>query len=159
MGYYHLILPRENAWEVMNRLGKLEILHFTDMNSEDPSFKREFHNNIRRCEEFEANLDKLEYQMRRFEVPVTRCVNPERYAESLDKFMSDKTENSFFLEAEYELNERVGKLHEQLRTYDELLAKREELQDYFEVLGKSRSLFDSERSGNKAGMNLNENGG
>lgn len=31
MGYYNLVMSREAAWEIINRLGNIDSLHFQDM--------------------------------------------------------------------------------------------------------------------------------
>ncbi len=32
MGFYHLILPSESSWDILNELGRLNLLHFIDLN-------------------------------------------------------------------------------------------------------------------------------
>ncbi len=32
MGLYHLILPSESSWNILNELGNLSLLHFIDLN-------------------------------------------------------------------------------------------------------------------------------
>jgi V-type H+-transporting ATPase subunit a len=48
MGYYNLVIPRENAWNVMNDLADLDCLHFVDYDPELPLMNRPFSNYIKR---------------------------------------------------------------------------------------------------------------
>ena len=32
MGYYNLVMSREASWEIINKLGNIDCLHFIDMN-------------------------------------------------------------------------------------------------------------------------------
>ena len=32
--YYHLLLPSEQSWEILNKLGNLSKIHFIDLNSD-----------------------------------------------------------------------------------------------------------------------------
>ena len=42
MGFYHLILPCESSWEILNELGQLSLLHFIDLNKNTPLLNRMF---------------------------------------------------------------------------------------------------------------------
>ena len=48
MGYYNIIIPRENAWNVMNDLAELDCIHFVDHDPELPQINRPFSNYIKR---------------------------------------------------------------------------------------------------------------
>ncbi len=34
MGYYNLVMSREASWEILNRLGSIDCLHFQDLQPE-----------------------------------------------------------------------------------------------------------------------------
>ena len=31
MGYYNIVMTHENAWQILNELGKIDSVHFLDM--------------------------------------------------------------------------------------------------------------------------------
>jgi hypothetical protein len=32
VGYYHLLIPNESAWEILNEIGNLSAIDFVDLN-------------------------------------------------------------------------------------------------------------------------------
>lgn len=53
MTHYQLIIPREIGWEVVNYLGKIELVHLDDVSNPN---NRPFSSQVKRCEE---SLQKL----------------------------------------------------------------------------------------------------
>jgi V-type H+-transporting ATPase subunit a len=56
MGYYSIVMPRENAWEIFNELGELSALQFIDLNAGQVAFNRPYSNYVQRCSEMENKL-------------------------------------------------------------------------------------------------------
>jgi V-type H+-transporting ATPase subunit a len=56
MGYYSIVMPRENAWEIFNELGGLSALQFNDLNAGLVAFNRPYSNYLQRCGEMENKL-------------------------------------------------------------------------------------------------------
>jgi len=50
MGLYKLIMPIENAYEVLNVLGRLELLHLIDSDAESSVLTRPYRHYIERCD-------------------------------------------------------------------------------------------------------------
>ena len=50
MRLFELKVPKDNAWEIMNELGKLNSIHLLDLNKDEQVFNRTFANTIRRCD-------------------------------------------------------------------------------------------------------------
>ena len=48
MKHYNLVVPRESAWSVMDRLGYLDQLHFVDYDATIPMINRPFANYVKR---------------------------------------------------------------------------------------------------------------
>lgn len=66
MGYYTLIIPRENAWEIMNTLGELSCLQIVDMNSKsDPD--RPYAKYLKRCEDMNYKLENIKLILQKLE--------------------------------------------------------------------------------------------
>jgi len=68
MGFYHLILPTESSWEILNELGRLSLVHFVDLNGSLSAVNRPFTNYIKRCDEILLKMDQIKKQMKSFEV-------------------------------------------------------------------------------------------
>jgi hypothetical protein len=51
MFLYKIVIAKDNSWEVMNELGRLNFLHFLDMNKDEQVFKLTYADTLRRVEE------------------------------------------------------------------------------------------------------------
>jgi hypothetical protein len=50
-------IPKDNAFEIMNELGKLEeAVEFIDLTKDDPEAKKNFLSMIKRCDEMEKRI-------------------------------------------------------------------------------------------------------
>ena len=56
MYLYKFVVSKDNAWQVINYLGKIQSAHFIDMNKNEQSYKLPYTDMIKRCEESERRL-------------------------------------------------------------------------------------------------------
>jgi vacuolar-type H+-ATPase subunit I/STV1 len=56
MTLYQIAIPKDDAWEVMNELGNLNVAHFIDLNQGEQPFNLPYANQIKRCEETERRI-------------------------------------------------------------------------------------------------------
>jgi hypothetical protein len=56
MTLYQLTVAKDDAWDVMNLLGRLQMAHFINLNKAEQPFNLPYCNQIRRCEETERRL-------------------------------------------------------------------------------------------------------
>ena len=56
MFLYKFVLSKDNVWEIIHNMGKIESVHFIDMNRSESSFKLPYTDMIKRCEETERRL-------------------------------------------------------------------------------------------------------
>lgn len=56
MYLYKFLISKDNVWEIIHNLGKIEGAHFIDMNRQETSFKLPYTDMIKRCEEAERRL-------------------------------------------------------------------------------------------------------
>jgi V-type H+-transporting ATPase subunit a len=56
MTLYQIAVPKDDAWEVMNELGNLNVAHFIDLNVGEQPFNLPYANQIKRCEETERRI-------------------------------------------------------------------------------------------------------
>ena len=57
MYLYKYAISKDNAWEVLNLLGKTEIAHLIDMNKFKQSYELHYIEMIKRCEESQRRLE------------------------------------------------------------------------------------------------------
>lgn len=143
MGYYQLIMPRENAWEILNDLGEANALQFVDRNPDDMAFSRPFAAQIKRCEEIEAHLKSVESFMIRFNKKVARCSDTNAFLMNLRKFLAtrNRSEISYLDEVEFEVNDKAKQLDEQIKTFDNLKLKFHKSLEYKAVLLKTKAIL------------------
>lgn len=51
MVLYEISIPKDNAWDVMNELGYLNIIHFIDLNESEQNFNLVYAGYVKRCEQ------------------------------------------------------------------------------------------------------------
>ena len=56
MTLYYIAVPKDDAWDVMNQLGNLNVAHFIDLNKGEQPFNLPYANEIKRCEETERRI-------------------------------------------------------------------------------------------------------
>jgi hypothetical protein len=56
MTLYQIAIPKDDAWDVMNQLGNLNLAHFIDLNKGEQPFNLPYANQIKRCEETERRI-------------------------------------------------------------------------------------------------------
>jgi len=140
MGFYHLIASREYAWEILNELGSISSLQFLDLNSQETTFNRPFHNYIKRIEDLEAKINSIENYMARFHQPITRCEDPNLFLKNLQKALErrNKVERTYLDDVEGEIEKRMTSLTEQIGGYENIVMNYNKLVEYREVLLRTR---------------------
>lgn len=113
--YCNLVMPRENAWDILNELGSLNALHFIDQDE----FSRPFANFIKRCEEINAKLQYIEAEMKKFHKSVLKCPDINEFLVYLRNLMESrkKADHTYLEEVEAEVDEKVQQLQEQIKYY------------------------------------------
>ena len=56
MQLYQVTIPKDDAWDVMNQLGNLSLVHFIDLNKGEQPFNLPYTAQIKRCEETERKI-------------------------------------------------------------------------------------------------------
>jgi V-type H+-transporting ATPase subunit a len=62
MDLYEITIPKDNAWEIMNKLGDIGCMHFINLNKEEQVFSLTFAPFIKRCEETEKRISFIEQE-------------------------------------------------------------------------------------------------
>lgn len=111
--YCNLVMPRENAWDVLNELGNLNALHFID----NDEFSRPFANFIKRCEEVNARLQYIEAEMKKFGKEILRCPDVKEFLTYIRNLMESrkKADHTYLEEVETEVEEKAKQVSEQIK--------------------------------------------
>ena len=143
MEFYSLVVSNDYAWDVMNELGDLGALQFTDLNEKGSNLGRQYINHIKRCEEMESKILSLEKEIERFNVAYHKCYQPEEFLQNLKQLLIQrkKFERTYFEEVEQELDERIPSLHKQIQNYETLVEKYNHHIEYKQVLLKTRPFI------------------
>jgi hypothetical protein len=60
MRLFKTVIATDNAWEVMNELGKLNAFHFHNMNSDEQAFNLPYANMVKRVEDSQRKLEYVQ---------------------------------------------------------------------------------------------------
>ncbi len=82
MGLFSITIDKDSAWEVMTEMGKLDCLHFLDLNRHEQIFNRTYANLIRRCDEAERRIRYIEHEARKFGLTLKK-------PRSVEQFLTD----------------------------------------------------------------------
>lgn len=152
MRLFELKVPKDNAWEIMNELGKLNSLHLIDLNKDEQVFNRTFANTIRRCDEAERRIKYIVKECENYGVNVQKPKKVEDFLDRLDEVLQarGKAPSTLFEEYEQVLQEKEEFLQQQTKYYKETHDNLNYLQEYKHALGKAREII-----ANQAGERLN----
>ena len=111
--YCNLMMPRENAWDILNELGHLNALHFIDQDE----YARPFANFIKRCEEINIKLQYIETEMKKFNKPILKCQDVNEFLVYLRNLMESrkKADHTYLEEVEGEVEEKTKQLADQIK--------------------------------------------
>ena len=72
MTLFQLRVPKDDAWDVINQLGELDVAHFINLNKNEQPFNLPYANQIKRCEETERRIQYIMGQCKRMGVPINK---------------------------------------------------------------------------------------
>lgn len=145
MSYCNLVLPRENAWEILNELGELSALHFVDQDPNSAFFSRPFSNFIRRCDDLRLKIDYIESQMKIFSKNIKKCENYPFFLKNVRNFLSkrERAEKGYFEEIENDIFEKAEQLASHLDNYEHINKQKNSLFEYAAVLKNTSKFFEN----------------
>ena len=62
---FEISFPKDSAWEIMNKVGQYDCLHFIDLNKNEQVFNLRYAADIKRCDETEKRLSFLIQECKR----------------------------------------------------------------------------------------------
>ena len=88
MTLFQIRVPKDDAWDVMNQLGVLDIAHFINLNKGEQPFNLPYANQIKRCEETERRLLYILGQCKSLGVRIVKPRDIESFLTSLNEIRS-----------------------------------------------------------------------
>ena len=90
MRLYQLTVPKDDAWNVMNEFGDINLAHFIDLNKEESPYNLPYTKQIKQCEDTERKLTYLLNQCKAHRVDVDPPTDIEGFLEQLNKIKDKK---------------------------------------------------------------------
>eukprot|EP00824_Muranothrix_gubernata_P005823 TRINITY_DN175_c0_g1_i1.p1 TRINITY_DN175_c0_g1~~TRINITY_DN175_c0_g1_i1.p1 ORF type:complete len:838 (+),score=142.13 TRINITY_DN175_c0_g1_i1:2-2515(+) len=158
MGLYTITIPKDSCWEVMEELGKMDSLHFIDLNANEQVFSRTFSNFIKRADEAERRIRYIETECERFKIKLKQPESPDVFMKAIDEMTKTrkKAASTFFDEIENELQDKENFLLEQTKKYHEMHDHYNYLIEYKFVLSKTMEILTRDTFGRYTGTNEEE---
>lgn len=151
MYFYQFTCFKDNAWKVINELGKLKSLDFVDLNKGEQSFNLPYGHTLKRCEEVLRNLLILELECKNLEITLKGPKSTHEFNETVSALEASlkKTHSSFFDEIESSIKECTKFTTDNMKSYQQVKEDFYSLLMYREVIkmtaAKYREAEDIER--------------
>jgi V-type H+-transporting ATPase subunit a len=59
MALYEISVPKDNAWDILDKLGMIKAMHFIDLNKNEQVFTLRFAPLVKRCEDSDKRVNFL----------------------------------------------------------------------------------------------------
>lgn len=95
---YKLSIHKDFTWNIMNELGKLNSLHFINVNQGLQPHELKYTNDIKNSEAALHKLDYIERKMNEFDIKMNQCPDMDDFLEKvkdIGRFMGKASNNLF----------------------------------------------------------------
>ena len=135
---FKIVIPEANAYQIISNLGRMGMLHFIDQNPESLPNQKPYSNLLKRCQDLDLNLRKIEDSMKRYEVKVKTCKDLDYFFQVLDEKLLKKETSieNYILEVENNLKSYQKKI-------ERLINSEEEIRDRIILLKERLDLYKS----------------
>ena len=72
MALFEISIPKDNAWEIMDKMGMIKSMHFIDLNKNEQVFTLRFAPLVKRCEDAEKRIAFIASECKRFGIPLKK---------------------------------------------------------------------------------------
>jgi vacuolar-type H+-ATPase subunit I/STV1 len=90
MTLFQIRLPKDDAWDVRNQLGVLDVAHFINLNKGEQPFNLPYANQIKRCEETERRLLYILGRCKDLGVAIIKPKDIESFLQSLNEIRTQR---------------------------------------------------------------------
>ena len=148
MRLYDLPVPHESAFNIINSLGELDLLHFIDSSPDTPQYSRHYSKYIKRIDELLLKIDDLKDIMKKFEKAPTVPKDIKAFLGDLRVFLKarNKPENSFIDVVEDEIGETIEKLKSQVSLYEDFTEKANRIHEKKVALLRGKKQLGNNRA-------------
>lgn len=150
MTLYQITIPKDDAWDVINQLGNINLCHFIDLNKAEQPFNLPYAGPIRMCEETEKRLIYLINECKNLKVKINKPKNIQSFLEVLQTVRTQKKKaaNLLFEEIEHDVRDKEKFVIEQVEKIREMNENYLTMLDYQKVLECVRDVLPHLRTGN-----------
>ena len=143
MGFYNLIMPKESAIDILDALGSVSLLQFIDPEGGEANFKRNYSLWVKRCEEISVKLGLIYREMKKYGKDVVKTEDYKGFLEYMSQQIRDKNVSHmiYFDRIEQEIEEKMNYMNDQIKKFDEINLKRNNLLANRVVLCKAKSVL------------------
>jgi V-type H+-transporting ATPase subunit a len=158
MSLYEISVPKDNAWDIMNALGKLNALHFVDLNSNEQPFNLTFANWVKRCDDTLRRIDFIKNECSRLNVDLQKPANPKLFLENLASVYRNRKKSSslYFEEIEKEVETKESFVAQQTEILRKMHEDLNHLVQYKTVLSKAASVIGGGKLMGDKSMSLDQ---
>ena len=118
MKYYSLIIPRENAYEVLDTLAYFGLTELVDQHNSDNAQNRLFNNHLKKIEELEHKLALVEQEILKRKKPIFPPEDTKYFYEELRNILRTRNlpDSTFLSEIETEIDSKSHKITESIKS-------------------------------------------
>lgn len=147
MELYDMTLPRDHAWEIMEKLGIIGRLHFVDLNKEEQVFNLTYEPIIKRCESTLRRISFIQEECKRNNIKMTPPDSPDHFFNTIDDMRLNIKKNDllYFETIESEISQRELFLQEQIMKAKDMHENFNLLFEYRTVLRKTMKMLKGQQ--------------
>lgn len=156
MSLYEISIPKDNAWDIMNTLGRMNAMHFIDLNYDEQPFNLTFANWVKRCDDTLRKIDFIKQECNRLHVDLKKPKDPKTFLDNLEAMHRSRKKSSslYFEEIEQEIKNKEGFVSQQIEVLKKMHEDLNHLIEYKTVLSKAASVIGGRKNETEESMSV-----
>ena len=148
MSLYEISIPKDNAWDIMNSLGKMDAMHFIDLNYDEQPFNLTFANWVKRCDDTLRRIAFIKEECNRLHVELKKPKSPKDFLDNIESIYRNRKKSAslYFEEIEDEIKNKEGFVSQQIEVLKKMHDDLNYLIEYKTVLSKAASVIGGRKS-------------
>lgn len=155
---YKLTIHKDSEWKIMNELGKLDALHFIDLNQNVSPNHLPFTSNIKQLDEALKKIDFIERQYAQFGLDMKPCENIEEFFAKVQDISDESGKPLHYSDVVQDLDSTYDHIMSQKETLNQSVNSFKELVYKIQVLEKIKTMTGNQQSLELAGDKSNLEG-
>jgi V-type H+-transporting ATPase subunit a len=147
MSLYEVSVPKDNAWDIMNTLGRLDAMHFIDLNTDEQPFNLTFVNWVKRCDDTLRRISLIKDECVRLGVHIKKPKSPQQFLDNISAMHRGRKKSAslYFEEVEIQMKEKEKFVAQQTDVLKNMHGNLNRLIEYKTVLSKAASVIGTGR--------------